>query len=141
MNYFKVEKLKRIANREVFAYVVGGFVTTLFNFILFYILLKTGMDYKIANIVSLIFGKIFTFIVNKIFVFKSRTSNFMELLCEVWRFIYTRAVSTLMDVFGMVLLVSGLGFDPMYSKYMLFLLIVTTNFFLGRKIVFKNKTQ
>lgn len=139
MNYFKIAVLKKIANREVSAYIVGGIVTAMFNFILFYVLLKTGMDYKIANIISLILGKIFTFFVNKLFVFRSITANLMELLGEMWRFIYTRAVSTLMDIIGMVMLVGGLGFDPMHSKYLLFVFIVVTNYFLGRNIVFKNK--
>lgn len=129
----------KILNREVLSYAIFGILTSLLNIFLFAGLLSFNLDYKIANIITLIVVKIVAFLLNKFFVFKSKNENLFELLKEIYRYILTRGTTMIIDFIGLVILIDLLNFNSMISKVIITVIVVILNYILGKKYVFKTK--
>ena len=79
------EKITKIINKETALYAIVGLGTALMNVVMFKTLLLTNMDYRVANIITIIITKITAFICNKNIVFKSHCTKMSELLSEIGR--------------------------------------------------------
>ncbi|MBQ7360733.1 MAG: GtrA family protein [Lachnospiraceae bacterium] len=129
----------KFVNRETISYGIFGVLTTLLNIFLFRFLLFVNVEYKIANLVTLVLVKLAAYICNKNFVFKSHCDNFWELCKEVLRFVFARGATALIDYSGLILLVEVAQFDKMYSKIFVTVLVIVINYVVGKKHVFKSK--
>ena len=79
--------IKKVLNRETISYLICGVLTTAVSmgvYWLGYDVLK--MDVLIANVFSWILAVSFAYVVNKIFVFQSKTKAFQEIVKEVIAF-------------------------------------------------------
>lgn len=130
----------KIINRQIISYFFFGLLTTILNIALFQVLLTAGLDYKLANIITLIIVKIVSYIVNKLFVFRNNVVSFFAVVKEFWQFMLTRGFTMLIDFFGVMLFVETFGFDPKLSKYLFIGIVVIINYFLGVK-VFRSDIQ
>ena len=84
-------------------YIVFGILTTVVNysvFLLWYNTLFRGKDGLYANIMAFIAAVLFAFVVNKLFVFKSKSWSFMVLKKEIPSFLATRIGSFIVEEFG-----------------------------------------
>ncbi len=131
--------IKKIFTKEIMMYAIFGGITTLLNIALYWILLNCNIDYRIVNIIVLITVKTVAYILNKNFVFKSKTNNLIELFKEMLRFIFSRGFTMLIDYFGLIFMVEILMFNSFYSKIFLSIVVIILNYILGKKAVFKNK--
>lgn len=139
-DFFSRHGLGRLVNRETLSYLFWGVVTTLLNIGLFQLLLFFGLDYRIANVITLVVVKIAAYLCNKIFVFRSRCGSFGALLLEILRYILARGFTMLVDYFGLILLVGVLGLRPeIIGKIITTLVVVILNYFLGKFGVFRDK--
>lgn len=132
---------KRLINRETISYGFFGVLTTLENLVLFRLLLKGNVAYQVANFITLIVVKLTAYLCNKNFVFHSRTGSWLELLKEFGRFVITRGFTMVLDYVCLILAVELLHMDPFISKCLITILVVVTNYFLGKNHVFLNKTE
>ncbi|MCI8622564.1 MAG: GtrA family protein [Provencibacterium sp.] len=130
--------IKKLINRETILYGIFGVMTTVLNIALFQILLFTGMDYRIANVITLLVTKLAAYVVNKLFVFRSRCENLSGLAKEFGRFVITRGATMLLDYFGLIILVELLGVNQRIGKYITTIGVIVINYFLGKKTVFKD---
>lgn len=126
---------KRIFTREVFDYILWGVLTSLWNIGIFQGLLYAGVDFRIANAAALITTKIWAYVVNKFFVFKSRCETPENLFFEIIRFILTRGFTMLVDFFGLIVLAAFL--HPRIGKIITTVVVVVLNYILGKFHVFK----
>jgi putative flippase GtrA len=94
--------------------------------------------YWLANLIAMLLSRIFAYVTNKIFVFKSKTASPKSLLLEMLRFILARGFTGLIDIFGLIFLVEVIGMDEIISKYLLMGIIILLNFVLGKKLVFRS---
>lgn len=133
--------LNKIFNKETILYGIFGVLTTVLNIGLYEVLIRFSINYKSANFVTLIVTKLAAYIVNKLFVFESKTENFSELCKEFGRYVVTRGATMLIDYFGLILLVDFLGYNKSICKYITTILVVVINYFLGKKHVFVNKNS
>lgn len=137
----KLNKLfKTVINRETISYVIVGISTTVVNLVVYTLLCKI-MPYAVANLISLIFTKLYAYFMNKIFVFRTKLSSVKETVIEFLKFMVTRGLTGVIDYFGLIILVSGFGFDELISKYVLQIVITVLNFFFGKFLVFKKKEK
>ena len=86
-------------------YIVFGILTTVVNysvFLLCYNTLFRGKDGLYANIIAFIAAVLFAFVVNKLFVFKSKSWSFMALKKEIPSFLATRIGSFIVEEFGIL---------------------------------------
>lgn len=134
-------KLDRLINGETIRYGFFGVVTTVINIGLYRLLLHFGMEYTTANLIAVIAAKIAAFFANKIFVFQVRSENMKALFVEVFRYLYTRGFTLLVDYFGLILLVDVLGGSQKYMKYITTLLVVIINYLFGKFLIFKKKKE
>ena len=126
----------KIINKETILYGIFGIFTTFLNIGLYQLLIYLGIVYTNANLVALIVTKISAYIVNKIFVFNSKTENFVELAKEIGRFIVARGATMLLDYFGLIVMVELFGANKSISKYIITILVIVINYFVGKKHVF-----
>lgn len=131
---------KRIVNRETISYAVFGVLTTIVNIGIFEVLLIAGTDYRAANLVALIVTKFFAYIVNKLFVFRTKTIGFCALLREFGRYTLARGGTMLIDWFGLILLVSVLGISEHIGKFFTTVIVVILNYVLGKLLVFRKRS-
>lgn len=124
--------------KELILYAIFGVGTTIAN-ILVYQLLLFVCDYRVSNLIAIIFTKILAYIVNKKFVFCSHCASMKELIGEAVRFIITRGFTGLIDYFGLIIMVEIFGFHKVYTKYGLQVLVIALNYVFGKKTVFVSK--
>lgn len=137
----KLDKLfKTVVNRETISYLIVGVSTTVVNLAVYTIFCQF-MPYAVANLISLILTKLYAYFMNKIFVFRTRLSSIKDTVIEFLKFMVTRGLTGVIDYFGLIILVSGLGFDELISKYVLQIVITILNFFFGKFLVFRKKEE
>lgn len=137
MNTEKI--IKKIFNRETILYAFFGFMTFLIGAWIFQGLLYLGVDYKISNIFSLILGKLFAYVSNKLIVFECKNKNIIEFCKEFARFVVARGLTALIDYFGVIFAVEIFHWNEIISKYIFMVIVVVINYFFGKRIVFKDR--
>ncbi|MBP3554784.1 MAG: GtrA family protein [Clostridia bacterium] len=138
MNKIVSKVLKKVLSREFITYGVFGVLTMLFNILVFQILFeKLAIAYGIANIIAVLSAKIFAYVTNKLFVFRSHCANFKELFLEIIKYVFARGFTGLIDIFGMFFAVELLHADEMMTKYVIQVIVIVLNYILGKKVVFK----
>lgn len=121
--------------KEVTRYLFWGVVTVLVNYFS-YLLLEQFLAYQIANLISIIFTKVFAYCTNKRFVFQTKT-NFKEQVLEVLRYILGRGFTGVVDFFGLILLVDILLINDKLGKMIMIVITTILNYFCGKIFVFK----
>lgn len=129
--------IKIIFNKETILYAVFGFLTFLVGIVIYQGLIELGMDYKISNIFSLLLGKLFAYVTNKLFVFRTRNKNFIEFCKEFGRFVVTRGFTALIDYFGVIIAVECFCIGEIIAKYVLMVIVIILNYIFGKMIVFR----
>jgi len=132
---------RRFLNRETGSYVFFGVVTSIRNIGLFEVLVFFGVDFRISNIAALLVTKIAAYILNKLFVFRTRCANMGELGKEFFLFTVTRGGTMLVDYFSLILLVSVFHADASISKLFITFIVVVLNYILGKTMVFRKGKQ
>ncbi len=133
-----VKILKKVFSREFITYGVFGVLTTLVNILIFKLLFENlAVAYGIANIVAVLAAKVFAYITNKLFVFRSHCTNLKELFLEIVKYVFARGFTGLIDIFGMFFAVEVLHADEMITKYIIQVIVIILNYILGKKVVFK----
>lgn len=122
---------------ELARYGFWGIITVLVNFLSYVLLIKIGVSYIIANVISIIVSKTFAYISNKYFVFKNAENKIS--LKEIVKFIFARGTSGLVDFFGLIILVSYIKMDEIYGKVIIVIITTIINYILGKYFVFKSK--
>ena len=139
-------KIKKIIikirnDREFKAYIVWGVISSILNVVLFRLLTLTGLEYRIANIITLLAVRVFCYLTNKFFVFKTRTEGIIALLKEIVSFFLARMVTFFMDYFGVILLVEVVGIDSLISKIFIAVLVIICNYVFSKFFVFKKQKE
>lgn len=119
--------------KEISAYLIAGALTTLLNFVIYYSLLYSGADYKIATTISFICAVLFAYISNKKFVFLSEKGY----LTEFVKFMSGRGLTYLLDIGSMILLVEMLGIDEYIAKLWASILIIVANYLISKFWTFR----
>ncbi len=151
-----------IKNKEIITYIIFGILTTLVNWCAYIIFANfCSFSVLISNALSWICGVAFAFITNKLWVFESKSFAPGVVLKEGLSFVSSRAVTGVLEVFGVPLLAKT-GFDSVfynictefdfkfdilytdgiYSKLAFVAVVVFLNYIFSKLIVFKkDKTK
>lgn len=142
--------------REIITYVIAGGLTTLVNLITFQVFnnLLGPEKYLISNIIAWIVGVIFAYIINKLWVFESKSWQVNVILKEIPEFVGARLFSLFVEEFGLWLFVDKLRFDrfsidlfgfningKLISKLVLAVIVVILNYVFSKLVIFKTKKQ
>lgn len=109
-----MEKLKKLLNRETMLYLVFGVLTTLVNYVVFRLVYNGMLDGEgsiFANAIAFVAAVIFAFVVNKIFVFESKSWALPVLMKEIPPFVASRVASFGIEELGLLISESVLGWN------------------------------
>ena len=101
-----MEKLKKLLNRETILYIIFGVATTVVNYIVFHLLYNVlwHQNHSLAaNAAAFVAAVVFAFVVNKLFVFESRSWDAATLKREIPSFLGARIGSFGIEEAGLFL--------------------------------------
>ena len=120
-------------------YLIFGVLTTVVDFAISLVLYKV-VNHHIANVLAWCGAVLFAYAVNKIFVFESKRSGIKAIAAEFGAFVGSRVLSLLLQEGVFVLAVDILTFDKGITKIAAAVIVVITNYFLG-KLIFSKKEK
>lgn len=135
-------RFPKLVNRETVSYVVFGALTTVVN-IVAYQVCYTAFPFSdivnntASNTIAWILSVLFAYMVNKLFVFQSKTKGAKELLWEAGKFVGARLFSFAVDMAGMLLLVNLIHFHSGLSKIAMNVIVMIMNYFFSKWFIFK----
>jgi putative flippase GtrA/VanZ family protein len=133
-----IYRFPRVFNRETISYVIFGGFTTIVNMVVYGLFFNTiGLHNLISNAIAWVASVLFAYVVNKIFVFRSRTNSVYQAAREFALFVGARLFSFGVDEAGMWILVDMLNLNGGLSKIAVNVIVLIMNYFFSKLIVFK----
>ena len=134
--------IKKLYYDSRIRYLFFGGLTTLVNIVVFGILEgPLGIDYKISNFFSVAISIGFAFVVNKRYVFQSKSKTFSDTVQEFIKFVLGRLVTMVVEVGGVPFCVELLGQPKMVAKIETQVIVVIVNYFISKLFVFKSGSE
>jgi len=127
-------------HEEVIIYLIVGVMTTILNLVIYYGCVFTvlnpedKLELQIANLIAWTVGVIFAYFMNRKYVFKSKNIDIKK---EATKFLSSRVVTLLMDMFIMFFTVSILRFNDKIMKIFSNILVIILNYIFSKLLVFK----
>ena len=146
-NFYKEEYLllnliKKLYYDSRIRYLFFGGLTTLVTIVVFGILEgPLGIYYKISNFFSVAIAICFAFVVNKLYVFQSKSKTFSDTVQEFIKFVLGRLVTMVVEVGGVPFCVELLGQPKMVAKIETQVIVVIVNYFISKLFVFKSGSE
>ena len=131
-------------HEEIINYLIVGVLTTIVSMGSYFVLVSTILDatvaiqLQIANIISWVLAVLFSFFANRIFVFKSKDEHIFK---EIFKFVNSRIVTLLLDMFIMYVMVTLLSINDLFAKLFVQFVVTITNYFFSKLIVFKKEKK
>ena len=149
-----MERLKKLLNRETVSYLIFGVLTTVVNYVVFHLMYTVvlgGRGSLIANFVAWVVAVVFAYVVNKLFVFESKSWAWDVLVREIPAFVAARVASFGIEEAGLflsesilrlntvtVLSLEGFTMDGVTAaKLALSVIVVVLNYFFSKWFIFK----
>lgn len=125
---------------EIINYLIVGVLTTLVSIVIYAVFTKVfHVNYMISNVISWIGSVSFAYVTNKVFVFKSKCDNDMDVLIEIYQFFKYRVFSFIIDILLMYLFVELVNIDDMIAKIIVQVIVIVLNYVFSKLFVFKKK--
>ena len=149
-----MDKWKKLLNRETVLYLVFGVLTTVVNYVVFHLIYMAVLGGKgslIANAIAFAAAVVFAFVVNKIFVFESKSWAIPVLVKEIPPFVASRVASFGIEELGLFISENLLGWNGVavltigqtvidgvtVAKLALSVIVVAMNYVFCKWFVFK----
>lgn len=127
--------------KEVINYLVFGGLTTIVNFVVYYIFARLiGVDEVLSSGIAWVFAVTFAYITNKIFVFDSKTDTKKELIKECIFFFLARVASGIIcDIGTFALMIKAFNINDILAKIVTQIMVIIVNYICSKFIVFKKE--
>lgn len=125
-----------LKHEEMINYLIAGGLTTFISIFSYYLLRFIINDYYINTALSWIIAVTFAFIVNKVYVFKSKNEN---KLLEYIKFTGSRIATLLIELLLMFIFVKLLKINDMIVKIFIQVIVIVLNYILSKLYVFKKE--
>ncbi len=127
--------------KEIINYVIFGGLTTVVNFITYFIVTKIfNIDEVISNGIAWFISVLFAYITNKIFVFESKKSKFREIVIEMTSFFLARILSGVCcDVGTFALMIKVFNINDVIAKIVTQIMVIIMNYILSKLVIFRKK--
>ncbi len=134
-----IKKVKeKLFVREIIMYLVFGILTTLVNWVTYFVLVDVfNIEENISNIIAIILSILFAYFTNSYIVFKTKRSNIKERIDEFFKFILGRAFTMIFEIVGFFLMFNILGITDIISKPFITFLVIIMNYFISKYFAFK----
>lgn len=132
---------RRFLNRETISYLFFGVVTTLVNYVIYYLLRALYIPYLAANVIAWIGAVAVAYITNKLFVFESRSFALKVLGREILSFAGARIFSLLCETLFLMATVELLGANDRIMKLAAAVFVVIINYIFSKWFIFKKEAK
>ena len=125
--------------KEVINYLIFGGLTTIVNFISYYISARIiGIEEIISSAISWFCAVLFAYITNRMYVFETKTDTIKAFLKEIISFFAFRIISGILcDVGTFALMVEVFHINDIFSKIVTQVMVVILNYIFSKLIIFK----
>lgn len=124
--------------RELISYVFFGGMTTVVNYIIYFLCTRgCRIDPLGSNVLAWIGAVIFAYVVNKLYVFQSKSWERDLLIREIWQFVSARLASLGLEELMLFVFVHVLGVNDLIVKVGAAVVVVIANYFFSKLIIFK----
>ena len=123
--------------KEFISYGIVGVMTTLVNYMVYFICLKIGIHWLISNSLAWMIAVIFAYFSNRKVVFHS--SNDMKKECI--EFFGLRFMKLLVENLLLAICIDGLHISNLLSKILVSVITVLVNYFLCKSHIFSKKEE
>lgn len=135
-------KIRKLYQNQAVRYIFFGACTTLVNLVSYAVLRSVlQMDITVANVISVFLAILFAYVVNKRFVFESRTEGIYALLREMAQFIGMRLSTMFIEVFGVVFMSCVWNIPDMISKLLIQIVVLVLNYVFSKIFVFNEERK
>lgn len=128
--------LDKLINRETITYMIAGGLTTAVNFISYESLYQIGLPNLTANAWAWVIAVTFAYIVNKISVFRAKSSGILEELLNIAKFFAARLITLGIEQSGMYYFVEQLGLHRLMVKASLAVIVIVLNYIFSKLFIF-----
>ncbi len=148
-----INKIKELITkyRELITYVIAGMLTTLVNWATYTLFVRfilnsirtAELKATVSSAIAWVAGVIFAYIINKLWVFESKSMAPAVVAKEFTSFVASRAVTGVMEVFGLPLLMKiGLdqtifGVEGALAKVIISIVVIILNYVFSKLVIFK----
>ena len=124
--------------KELISYVFWGAATTAVNYCVYFLCTQLlQIQYLVSNVLSWVAAVAFAFVVNKLFVFASKSWKAGIVLPELWKFVSARILSGVMETGILFLFVSVLSLPDGPVKVAAGVLVILLNYVISKWLIFK----
>lgn len=146
-------KLKKLADwyrkhQEAMRYLIFGALTTLVNILVYIVFAKVilvnveieELKVNISEVVAFIAGVAFAYITNKLYVFKSKTENKMQLFREIASFTGCRIFTELISLLMMNMAI-WFSINDVFMKILANVVVIVLNYVFSKILIFRKKKK
>ena len=128
--------------REIIVYVIVGGITTVINMVIHIGLVElTNLHELVIVFIAWFFAVIFAYIVNKLWVFQSKSFKKDVLVHEIISFTGARVFSLGVEELMFLVFVTWLSIDQVIIKIAAAIIVIIMNYVFSKLIIFKNKDK
>lgn len=136
--------IKGLISYEMLTYVFWGIGTAIVDYLIFTFFNAHNLSALISNIISTFCAIIFSYVTNKLWVFKSKTNGFLEIWSEFIRFSKARIATLIMSECIILTSVAIYGHNQkanQISKLIAMVLTVILNYIFSKLFIFNNRKE
>jgi len=127
---------------EGISYLFWGGVAFVLSMVLFYVFANVLMiEEQIANVITWIICVIFTYLTNRTFVFKSKTTGIKAIVKEFSEFTTARLATLILENVVLFICIDLLIWHNMVAKLIGQFLVIVSNYVLSKVWIFKKKGE
>lgn len=124
--------MKQLLSSNLMKYLIAGGSNTVISLMLYYLLLKIGINYLVDNVICFVVGVLLGYTLNTIFVFRNKL-HFKSLI--KYSLVYVSSLS--LNIVMLFSLVHYLDTDKMLAQVITTGFVTIANYLLIKKLVFK----
>jgi putative flippase GtrA len=134
-----MEKIKELFNKykEVIMYLIIGVLTTIINYVIFAVAVWLGLEELTSNIIAWIITIIVAYILNKLFVFESKSFEKSVITKEIISFTVARIATLGVEEAMLLVFVKIVGLNPYIIKLVANIVVIILNYIFSKFIIFK----
>ena len=125
--------------KQIILYIIVGLATTIVNVVSYIFLSSRGLTVVNSNILSWLISVLFSYIANKIWVFKNDKKGFIHIFKELLIFVVSRITTGVLDTTIMKVYVDIFMYDERIVKIISNIIVIVLNYILSKVIIFKKR--
>lgn len=125
---------------ECISYIIFGTLTTVVNFAVYFMLAQLiGLPTVTSNLTATVVSILFAYITNKIYVFKSKSNTFKELIAEMLKFFEGRVATGILDTIIVIIGVDYIKANERLIKTDSCLAVIILNYVISKVLIFNRQ--